>query len=365
MYVKISIVIPSYGGLGRIPENVQLIREKYGHKDVEIIIMLEGLSDEAEKKAKELANKYKLEVVISRERKGKVNALNEGISHSHGDAVIFIDSDAKIVGDIVTYVREALKNGDFGSGVILFRARNLLQRMENIDYLGINTIVYFMTKDNYSIGLNGAFIFAKKEVLDKIGGFAHEIVEDIDFGIRASEAGFRPVFIKKPCVETTGPATIKGWFKQRKRWAVGGAAVILKHLRAILRRWKVTLKNTILAYPAFAIYLLLFLLPNAYVEKLATTVLTYVTLLFPPILPLMYILLAYFGVRNLFLLGLGFIAYLGTLLWQKSIFQWKLHPADPLLYYFIYGPIWFMMTLGALLYVLIKGRNVTVSGWKV
>ncbi len=360
-----SIVIPSYGGLGNIPQIVERIREKYTPDEVEIVLVVEGLKENEEKKVEELREKYDVKALVSKERLGKVNALNKGIKASKGDVLIFIDSDAEPLCDIVECVKEALSKGDFGSGVIVLDAKNLLQRMERLDYLNINTIVKLMSKDGICIGLNGAFIFAKREVVEKLNGFAHEIVEDVDFGIRASDAGFKPVFINKPCVKTTGPETLYGWFKQRKRWAIGGAAVVLRHLKTILKWWRYVFKNFALSYSAFIIYLLILLLPNGYLEKAVTTILAGVSWLFPPIIPFLYLGMMYFGIRSILAVFIGFFMYLVSLFFQLRMFKWKISPVDPIVYFFLYGPMWFLMTLGALVYVLIKRGNVRISGWKV
>ena len=360
-----SVIIPSYGGLGNIPEIVKEVRKNHPPADTEIVLVLEGLSKEDKERVKELEKKYKVRALVSEKRLGKVRALNKGIKASKGDVLIFIDSDSRPLCDIVACVADAIKEGDFGSGIINLRAENLLQRMERLDYLNINTIVRLMTRDNICIGLNGAFIFAKREVMEKLGGFAPEIVEDVDFGIRASAAGFKPVFINKQCVETTGPNTIASWFKQRKRWAIGGAACILKHLRTILGWWRYVFKNFALAYPAFIVYLLLLLFPNGYLEKLATTLLSGISWLFPPLIPLIYFGIIYFGARSIVTLIIGFLAYLLAVFFQARAIGWRLSPIDPVIYFFVYGPIWFMLTVGALVYVLIKGLNVKVSGWKV
>lgn len=364
---RFSIIIPTYKELGTIPENIKKLYAQ--SRDVEFLIGPEAVPDDELRILEEMARKYPIKLRAHREKMGKVKKLNELIGLASGDIFVFLDSDATVENEtLLQDIEKALERGDFGSGIIKIRGNSITQRCARIDYLNTNVTLHLQQKFRFSSGLNGAFIFAKREVVRKLNGFARLIVEDVDFGIRASAAGFRPVFIPKHCITTDAPETWYKWYKQRKRWYIGGAQAVLVHLKTLIRNI-IPVSVQALAYaPAGPIYTALLLLPNKYMEKLVAVFLSTLTVFFPATLYLFYAGLVYLAAKYVALYLAGYVALLLWVAYWRRRFKFveiKLL-RDVTIYYTVYVPISFLIVVGAVLYTLYRrGKIERVDNWIV
>jgi cellulose synthase/poly-beta-1,6-N-acetylglucosamine synthase-like glycosyltransferase len=94
--------------------------------------------------------------------------------------------------------------------------------MQAIEYLiGVFTRKMFGSLDAIQV-TPGPFSIFRKEVFEKIGNYrkAHN-TEDFEITLRMHKAHLRIANSHKALVYTVGPATAKGFFYQRLRWARG------------------------------------------------------------------------------------------------------------------------------------------------
>ncbi len=359
---RFSVLIPAYKELGYTAENIEKLARQ---GDVEFLVAPQALSEEELDELKSLARRYPLRLFIYDEAVGKVAAVNEMIKHAQGDILIFVDSDTKIVNErLLDDVEEALKRGDFGSGVILTKGKGVLKGGIKVDYLNISAVLFLQSLVGFSFGLNGAFFFAKKKVVNELNGFAPMIVEDVDFGIRASEKGFRFVFIDKPCAVTDSPDTWKGWVKQRKRWYMGGVQAIIVHWKKIASRPHIAALQTLAYAPALPVYLSFLFLPNQYLEKIVVLLSSALVIPFGGLLPLFYVASLYLATKYLAVFLAGYPALLvWTMYWKK---RWKVGISlkDTLAYYFVYAPLSFVLMMAATVQTLLK-RKIRAEDWVV
>lgn len=88
----ISIVIPAYNDEKYIVRCLESI-EKQTYKDYEVLLVLDGSTD----KTKEFASNYVGRVnnlhIIEQENTGSGRARNNGLEHSNGEYIVFVDAD--------------------------------------------------------------------------------------------------------------------------------------------------------------------------------------------------------------------------------------------------------------------------------
>ena len=97
----ISVIIPVYNGENDIKKCIDsVINQTY--KNLEIIIINDGSTDNTFKILKEYKNKYgdKL-VVIDQKNKGQAIARNNGIKKSTGKYITFLDADDYLKKDFI------------------------------------------------------------------------------------------------------------------------------------------------------------------------------------------------------------------------------------------------------------------------
>ncbi|NPA76599.1 MAG: glycosyltransferase family 2 protein [Candidatus Diapherotrites archaeon] len=361
---EISVIFAAYREPGTVFENVEKIAKE--SDDVEFIISADEWGNEDIERAKALARKYPITFLHHDKRIGKVNGLNEAIAHSKGKILVFLDNDVEIKGTFIPGVRNAMKRGDVGQGVIHPRGEGFIASGAKLDYLGINATIAIEEMTGIGFGLNGACIIAKREVVEKIGGFRHVITEDSDFGTRANAAGFRPILARDVHVSTGVPDTYKKWFKQRARWAVGEMQTAMQNREYHERHAVETIAQAFTVVPFILPFLIQMIAPGPAWAKLGYWIAAALGVL-NPVAPLaaavLYVLLEltnpFVALANLLLLGLW------TWYWRNELKFNEIGVKDVLIYGTVYGPLWLAVLIGATAYTFLKGPNLKeFMGWK-
>ncbi len=360
---RFSVILPAYKDLGHVVENI----ERLAGEDVEFIVAADLLSTEDKKRLEEISHRYPVKLDLSDERRGKVAALNAAIEKASGDIIVFIDSDARVVHPrLLEAIERALERGDFGSGIILLRGKSFMENMARVDYISINASMYLGAKYGFSLGLNGAFIYARRDVVERLGGFAREIIEDVDFAVRASLRGYRPVFIEEACVETGAPSTPRGWYRQRRRWVVGGAVLLKKYWRRVLPHIKAAAPQIFAVNPVMVLLTPILLIPSNIIYTFILALATVLASVFPPLVIPLYLSIAYGFARQLLLIAAAFVIVSVWYVYWGRRFRYKGFKKRHILpYFFVYGPVWSALTLAWVVYTLAKGGNVHLPDWKV
>ena len=361
---EISIVFAAYREPGTIFENIEKIARESG--DVEFIISADEWKESDIKRARALAKRYPLTLLHHEKRIGKVNGLNEAIAHSKGKIIVFLDNDVEIRGALIPGVRKAMQRGDFGQGIIHARGNGILASGVKMDYLGINATIAVEEMTRIGFGVNGACTIAKREVVEKIGGFRHVITEDSDFGTRANAAGFRPVLARDVHVITGAPENYVKWFKQRARWGVGAIQMGLLNRKYHQKFAVETIVQSLTAVPFILPFLIQMIVPGPIWAKVGYWIAAAFGAI-NPVAPLtaaaLYAFLEltnpFVALANLLLLGIW------TWYWKNDLKFTEITAKDAIIYGTIYGPLWLAVLIGAAVYVLLKGPNLKeFMGWK-
>ena len=93
MNKKVSVIIPSYNSQETIVDSIiSVINQTY--RNLELIIVDDGSTDDTVRKCEEfLLNKSIAFKIIKKSNGGPSSARNQGINHSTGDLIAFLDSD--------------------------------------------------------------------------------------------------------------------------------------------------------------------------------------------------------------------------------------------------------------------------------
>ncbi len=92
----ISIIIPMYNGEKYIQRCIESINNSF-NKDIEIVIVDDGSTDNSLKICKEIANKCNNIYIYSQKNMGVSSARNFGISKANGEWITFVDADDIII----------------------------------------------------------------------------------------------------------------------------------------------------------------------------------------------------------------------------------------------------------------------------
>ncbi len=369
---KVSVFIPVYRESDLLrPLLSALINDPYGEKEIFVIV------DEPTVKSREISRDFhdpSIHFIFNGERMGKANVLNEAVSMSDGDILLFLDGDVVIPEDVDGSFLGRVVEAMVGSDIVELKKRiirdSLLARLVYYDYLSFNSSnLLFSNLIGRCLGLNGAAFAIRREVFERLGGFRRVISEDLDIGTRSFIMGYRFSFLEDVEVLVKVSSSWGQWLNQRKRWGIGAALWLKEYLREILRNLKrypkVLLPSLLLILPSLPLFAVSILIPNElYLKVLSLSLIVLATkgsgFLFPPIIFTSSII----ALKNAVAVMLNFSSYLLIFYLFARKLNYPFKPLDFTLFYFIYSPIWLFIIIFSIVMVYFRRGQVKVD-WKI
>lgn len=221
---KLSIVIASRNEEAVIENTIRTLAAN-ATPDTEIVVV-DGSTDSTSqilaRLAKEIPN---LKVLTDPHRTGKPAALNYALQHVTGDIVLFLDADARMDREGLTFYPSLLNNPKVKAVFADFAAYNARRtwviEAQEFFFSFARTFVFsglFWRPVFMTCGL-----FVRKEALKEAGSFDPQtLVDDFDLGIRLARAGIIVPFVAGPrCLIQYAPS-LRDLFNQFLRWYTGG-----------------------------------------------------------------------------------------------------------------------------------------------
>lgn len=156
--MKVSVIIPVYNLFNYISKCISSIISQT-HKDLEIIIINDGSTDNSISEINRLASTDNRIIVIDKKNEGVSVARNIGIKQATGKYIMFVDGDDWIDHDMVAkLVNKAEEtNSDYVGGGFIFEDPNINKRRFSPD--GFSPVT-FKDKDILKNYLSGKYIWS-------------------------------------------------------------------------------------------------------------------------------------------------------------------------------------------------------------
>ena len=237
----VSIIIPCYNESENVYETMQYaLNVKY--PEFEVIAVNDGSKDDTLIKLLDIAkNNPKLKVVNLAENQGKALGLQAGALVAKYDYLVGIDGDALIdeycaywiVKHFIRYPQVAAVTGNP-------RIRNRTSLLGKIQVGEFSSIVGMIKRAQRSFGrlftVSGVITGFRKSAVHEVGYWSPDMLtEDIDITWKLQRNGWDVRFEPRALVWILMPETLKGLWKQRLRWAMGGAQVMLKNFKVLFQ----------------------------------------------------------------------------------------------------------------------------------
>lgn len=238
----VSILIPAYNE-GLTLENCVVSLFQQDYTNYEIIIINDGSTDDTEKIAWKLHDRYehyKIRV-YSQPNGGKASALNLGIAKAKGQIIISMDADSMFLPDAIRQLVLSFHDPEVaavGGNVRVANGGKLLPMHQAIEYitgLAIQRCAFaYMGCMQVISGAIGAF---RTDALREVGGYSKDtIVEDMDITVTLARKGYRVIYNRHAIAYTEAPESLRAFMKQRYRWVYGGFQVAAKHRDLFMKR---------------------------------------------------------------------------------------------------------------------------------
>lgn len=242
-YPPVSLVVPMHNEGDNARETIeQLLRQQYPH--FEIIAVNDGSLDHTGTVLDELAERHpELRVIHLATNQGKAVGLDMAALMSPHEFLVCIDGDALLDEHAVAWCMQHFVHGPrVGAVTGNPRIRNRSTLLGKVQVGEFSSIIGLIKRAQRTYGriftVSGVVSAFRKAALHDIGYWSPEMLtEDIDVSWKLQISHWDIRYEPKALCWILMPETLRGLWKQRLRWAMGGVQVLLKYLPALLH-WR-------------------------------------------------------------------------------------------------------------------------------
>jgi len=236
----VSILIPSYNE-GENAEETVSHALALDYPDFEVVAINDGSKDDTGEILERLAARHpRLRVVHLAKNQGKAMGLQAGALLARHEILVCIDGDALLDPHAAHWlVRHFVEDPAVAAVTGNPRIRNRSTLLGRVQVGEFSSIVGIIKRAQRVFGriftVSGVIAAFRKSAVHQVGSWSPDMLtEDIDITWKLQRAGFDVRFEPNALVWILMPETLRGLWKQRLRWAMGGAQVLLKNLDVAL-----------------------------------------------------------------------------------------------------------------------------------
>lgn len=236
----VSILIPCFNEELNVEQTLlAALAQQYPH--IEVIAINDGSSDNTAKLLDQLSQEHeKLRVIHLATNQGKAMALRMGAVTANGDYLVCIDGDALLDPEGVNYlVAPMLAHPEVGAVTGNPRIRTRSTLIGRIQVGEFSSIIGLIKRTQRVYGkvftISGVIASFRRQALEEVDYWSLDMItEDIDVTWKLQLADWEVFYEPRALCWVLMPETLKGLFKQRLRWAQGGAETFLKYIPQVV-----------------------------------------------------------------------------------------------------------------------------------
>jgi cellulose synthase/poly-beta-1,6-N-acetylglucosamine synthase-like glycosyltransferase len=240
---RVTIQIPTRNEIAALRCAKKCLEFDYPKDRYEVIIGDDSDNPNVSKVIREFASGYPGRVKVTKRESNvgfKAGNLNNMLKYSTGDIIVVFDSDFTptrkflkrvvppfVMDKKVGFVQTKWKHENMDQNIVTRFASSVLMVYQNL-------LAYVNSRLGVPL-LFGSAEAVRKDLLVRTGGWKEgSLTEDVEFSLRALKKGYKSVYLSDFRTPGEVPFTVKGFFKQQKRWAYGNARVFMDYWRWIL-----------------------------------------------------------------------------------------------------------------------------------
>ncbi len=234
-YPPLSILLPCHNEGDNVQDTIHwLLQQQY--PCFEIIAINDGSTDNTAHYLNQLAQQHpQLRVVHLATNQGKAMALRMGALLSSHEFLVCIDGDALLDVHACSWLMSHFESAHVGAVTGNPRIRNRSTLLGKIQVGEFSSIVGMIKRAQRIYGtvfsVSGVVAAFRKSALAQVDFWSTDMItEDVDVTWKLQRAGWEVRFESHAKCWILMPETLAGLWKQRLRWAQGGAEVFLRNL---------------------------------------------------------------------------------------------------------------------------------------
>jgi poly-beta-1,6-N-acetyl-D-glucosamine synthase len=245
-YPPVSILVPCHNEEAQAEETLGRLAQ-IDYPDFEIVAINDGSTDRTAEILESLAKRIpSLRVVHLAKNQGKSTALNIGALLAKSEILVGTDGDALLDRHaLVWFVRRFQSDSRLGGLTGNPRIRNRASLLGLLQVGEFSSIVGLIKRAQTVYGglftVSGVMCAFRKRALQEAGWWSPETVtDDVEVSWRIQLAGWRLAYEPKAICWILMPETLRGLWRQRLRWSVGGTQTVLASTGALFssKRWR-------------------------------------------------------------------------------------------------------------------------------
>ena len=234
----VSVLIPCFNEADNLNTSIpHLLNMDYPNYD--LIFINDGSRDNTLQIIRDWALQAEKIVVLTQENGGKASAMNLGLRYARGKYIVGIDGDSILDYNALAYMVQTLERDETLGGLTGNpRVRNRSTVLGRLQVAEFSSIIGLIKRSQSVLGtlftMSGVIMCLRRDMLRELGGWSENMMtEDIDITWKAQTAGYNIAYEPRALCWVLMPETVHGLYKQRLRWAQGGAEVMLKYFKAM------------------------------------------------------------------------------------------------------------------------------------
>ena len=232
-YPPVSILLPCHNEEAEAEETLSVLAA-IDYPDFEIIAINDGSTDRTAEILDRLVPRIpQLRVVHLAQNQGKSTALNVGALLARSEILVGTDGDAMLDRHSLTwFVRRLQSDAQLGGVTGNPRIRNRASMLGRLQVGEFSSIIGLIKRAQTVYGrvftVSGVMCAFRKRALQDVGWWSREtITDDVEVSWRVQLAGWQLVYEPKAICWILMPETVKGLWRQRLRWSIGGTQAVL------------------------------------------------------------------------------------------------------------------------------------------
>lgn len=236
----LSVLVPCYNEGPHVEETLRYALA-LDYPEFEVVAINDGSRDETGALLDRLAQEHpRLRVVHLARNQGKAMALHTGALLARNDLLLCIDGDALLEADCARWIARHFRDPEVAAVTGNPRIRNRSTLLGRVQVGEFSSIVGLIKRAQRVFGrlytVSGVITAFRRSAVFQVGSWSPDaLTEDIDITWKLQRAGWDVRFEPRALVWILMPETLRGLWKQRLRWAMGGAQVLLRNADVVFR----------------------------------------------------------------------------------------------------------------------------------
>lgn len=238
---RVSVLIPAHNEAGVIADTLAAACA-IDYPSFEVVVIDDGSTDDTVRRVMPFVASGFVRLVRKTVNEGKALALNDALPLATGEIVLTLDADAAPEPDILRRIVPHFRSARVAAVTGNPRVRNVDNFLARLQAIEFSSIVSLLRRSQRIWGrivtVSGVVAAFRRSAVFDVGGFSPNMpTEDIELTWKLQKRFYDVRYEPRALVWMTVPATLRGLYQQRLRWARGLMQVFHKHSDVMLH-WK-------------------------------------------------------------------------------------------------------------------------------